>query len=90
MSFGRRFYAHDIAASVAHARMLAKVGLLTEDECLQILQGLEATRQEVEQGRFRFAAELEDIHMHVERALIDRIGDITRKRLTPAPCSIAG
>jgi argininosuccinate lyase len=79
VSFDRRLYAHDIAASVAHARMLAKVGLLTQDECLQIVQGLEAIRQEIEQGRFRFSVELEDIHMHVERALIDRIGDVGRK-----------
>jgi len=79
VSFDRRLYAHDIAASIAHARMLAKVGLLTGEECLQIVQGLEAIRQEIEQGRFRFSAELEDIHMHVERALIDRIGDVGRK-----------
>jgi len=79
VSFDRRLYAHDIAASVAHARMLAKVGLIAEEECLQIVQGLEAIRQEIEQGRFRFSVELEDIHMHVERALIDRIGDVGRK-----------
>jgi argininosuccinate lyase len=79
VSFDRRLYAHDIAASIAHARMLAKVGLLTGDECLQIVQGLEAIRQEIEQGRFRFSVELEDIHMHVEGALIDRIGDVGRK-----------
>jgi len=79
VSFDRRLYAHDIAASIAHARMLAKVGLIAEEECLQIVQGLEAIRQEIEQGRFRFSIELEDIHMHVERALIDRIGDVGRK-----------
>jgi argininosuccinate lyase len=79
VSFDRRLYAHDIAASTAHARMLAKVGLIAEEECLQIVQGLEAIRQEIEQGRFRFSVELEDIHMHVERALIDRIGDVGRK-----------
>ena len=79
VSFDRRLYAHDIAASIAHARMLAKVGLIAEEECLQIVQGLEAIRQEIEQGRFRFSVELEDIHMHVERALIGRIGDMGRK-----------
>ena len=79
VSFDRRLYAHDIAASVAHARMLAKVGLIAGEECLQIVQGLEAIRQEIEQGRFRFFIELEDIHMHVERDLIDRIGDVGRK-----------
>ena len=59
--------------------MLAKVGLITADECRQIEQGLEAIRQEIEQGKFEFSTELEDIHMHIERALIDRIGDAGRK-----------
>lgn len=79
VSFDRRLYAHDIAGSAAHARMLAKVGLITHDEFRQIEQGLHDIRQEIEQGRFPFSAELEDIHMHVERALIDRIGDTGRK-----------
>ncbi len=79
VSFDRRLYAHDIAASVAHARMLAKVGLISQEDCAEIVQGLEAIREEIEQGRFQFCAELEDIHMHVERALIDRIGDAGRK-----------
>jgi argininosuccinate lyase len=79
ISFDRRLYAHDIAGSIAHAQMLAAVGLITSGECQQIEQGLEDIRQEIEQGRFRFDTELEDIHMHVERALIDRLGDVGRK-----------
>jgi argininosuccinate lyase len=79
VSFDRRLYAQDIDASVAHAQMLAKVGLLTADECAQIEQSLGDIRQEIEQGRFPFRSELEDIHMHVERALVDRIGDTGRK-----------
>jgi argininosuccinate lyase len=79
VSFDRRLYAHDIEGSIAHAQMLAKVGLLTRDECQQIEQGLGEIRQEIEQGRFPFRTELEDIHMHVETALIDRIGDVGRK-----------
>jgi argininosuccinate lyase len=79
ISFDRRLYAHDIAASIAHAQMLAKVGLLKGDECRQIEQALEAIRQEIEQGEFEFRAELEDIHLHIERALIERIGDTGRK-----------
>src|SRR2546423_14553250 len=59
--------------------MLAKVGLISADECQQIQQGLESIRQELEQGRFEFRTELEDIHMHIERALIDRLGDVGRK-----------
>ena len=79
VSFDRRLYAHDIAASVAHARMLAKVGLIADDECQQIEQSLDSIRQEIEQDRFPFDIALEDIHMHVERALIDRLGDLGRK-----------
>ena len=79
ISFDRRLYAHDIAASIAHAQMLAKVGLITAEECRQIEQGLRAIRQEIEQGKFEFHVELEDIHLHIERALIERIGDVGRK-----------
>jgi len=79
ISFDRRLYAHDIAASIAHAQMLAKVGLLKGDECRQIEQALEAIRQEIEQSKFQFRVELEDIHLHIERTLIERIGDTGRK-----------
>jgi argininosuccinate lyase len=79
VSFDRRLYAHDITASIAHAQMLAKVGLLTGAECQEIEQGLAAIRQEIEQGRFEYRIELEDIHLHIERALIERIGDVGRK-----------
>ena len=79
VSFDQRLYEHDIRGSIAHAQMLAKVGLLTADECQQIEQALAGIRQEIEQGQFRFCTELEDIHMHIERALIEQIGDVGRK-----------
>jgi len=79
VSFDRRLYAHDVVGSIAHAQMLAKVGLISEDECHQIEQALQAIRLEIEQDRFPFSAELEDVHMHIERALIERIGDTGRK-----------
>jgi argininosuccinate lyase len=79
ISFDRRLYAHDIQASIAHAQMLAQVGLISSDECQQIEQALSAIRQEIEQGRFEFKVELEDIHLHIERALIERTGDTGRK-----------
>jgi argininosuccinate lyase len=79
ISFDRRLYAHDIQASIAHAQMLAAVGLLAPDECQKIEQALTAIRQEIEQGGFEFKVELEDIHLHIERTLIDRLGDIGRK-----------
>jgi argininosuccinate lyase len=79
VSFDRRLYAQDIEASIAHAQMLAEVGLLTADECRQIEQALREIRQEIEQDRFEFRVALEDIHMHVEAALVERIGDVGRK-----------
>jgi len=79
VSFDHRLYEQDIRCSIAHAQMLAKVELISASECRQIEQGLEAIRQEIAQGVFPFRIELEDIHMHIERALIDRIGDVGRK-----------
>ena len=79
VSFDRRLYAHDIGGSIAHAHMLAKVGVLTDDEWHQIVTGLEQIGQEIDAGDFAFREELEDIHMNIERALIDRIGDVGRK-----------
>ena len=79
VSFDHRLYAQDITGSIAHAQMLAKVGLLTADECRQIEHALAEIRVEIEQGRMPFRTELEDIHLHVERALIDRLGDVGRK-----------
>jgi len=79
VSFDRRLYAHDIRTSIAHAQMLAKVGFLSEEECRQIEQALGEIRQEIQQGSFPFKTELEDIHMHIERALIEKIGDVGGK-----------
>ncbi|HWC88889.1 MAG TPA: argininosuccinate lyase, partial [Pirellulales bacterium] len=63
----------------AHAQMLAAVGLISPDECCQLEQGLEEIGRQIDAGTFEFRTELEDIHMHVERALIDRLGDVGRK-----------
>ncbi len=79
VSFDHRLYAHDIACSVAHAQMLAKVGLITDQECQQIKQALGQIRTEIEQGNFTLRTDLEDIHMNIERALVDRLGDVGRK-----------
>jgi argininosuccinate lyase len=79
ISFDRRLFEHDIKGSIAHAEMLATVGLLSTDECQQIVRGLTEIRAEMERGQFAFVLEREDIHMHVEAALIDRIGDVGRK-----------
>ncbi len=79
VSFDHRLYAHDIDGSAAHARMLAARGLVTASECDQIVQALDEIRQQIEQGEFPFRIELEDVHMHIERALVDRLGDVGRK-----------
>ncbi len=79
ISFDRRLYAHDVTGSIAHAQMLAKVGLITAGECQQIEQTLETIRQEIEQDRFPFSIEQEDIHLHIEQALRARLGDVGRK-----------
>lgn len=79
ISFDQRLYKHDIIGSQAHAKMLAKVGILTDAECAQIAEGLDAIRADIESGNFEYSIALEDIHMHIERALIERIGDTGRK-----------
>jgi argininosuccinate lyase len=79
ISFDRRLFEHDVRGSIAHAEMLSQVGLLTAEECQQIVRGLTDIRAEIEAGKFAFVLEREDIHMHIEAALIDRIGDVGRK-----------
>ncbi|MCJ7603507.1 MAG: lyase family protein, partial [Desulfobulbaceae bacterium] len=69
-----RLYRQDIAGSRAHAKMLVRQGLITAEEGEQIQKGLAEIEQEIEQGVFVFRPELEDIHMNIEKALVDRIG----------------
>jgi argininosuccinate lyase len=77
--FDQRLARHDIAASQAHARMLAEVGLLTAEEAAQIVATLTAIAGEIERGEFAFSIKLEDIHTHIEHALTERLGDLGRK-----------
>ena len=79
ISFDHRLAAVDIRGSQAHARMLARVELITDDECRQIVETLAQIGGEIAGGEFPFRTELEDIHMHIESALIERIGDVGRK-----------
>jgi argininosuccinate lyase len=79
ISFDRRLYRQDIRASQAHARMLAEVGLLAAAEAAQICQALDDIAAEIEAGKMEFSIALEDIHTHVEQALIERLGDLGRK-----------
>ncbi len=79
VTFDKRLYAHDIAGSVAHAAMLAKVGVLTDDERDAIVSGLAVIKTEIEAGAFEWSVAREDVHMNIEARLIENIGDVGKK-----------
>lgn len=79
VGFDRRLYRQDIAGSIAHARMLARVGVLTAAECDEIIAGLEDIRGEIEAGGFDWSVGLEDVHMNIEARLTERIGATGKK-----------
>jgi argininosuccinate lyase len=77
--FDQRLYQHDIAGSMAHAKMLARQSIITDKDAELIGMGLVSIREEIEQGKFQFKEELEDIHMNIEARLTEKIGDIAGK-----------
>ncbi|MDD4984554.1 MAG: argininosuccinate lyase [Dehalococcoidales bacterium] len=77
--FDWRLYRQDIAGSIAHAKMLARQQIISEKEANAITEGLDAIREEIEQGKFQFKTELEDIHMNIESRLIEKIGEPGKK-----------
>src|SRR3954468_18600728 len=79
ISYDRRLYKHDIAGSIAHATMLAKVGLITAADRDAIEKGLKSIERDIESGNFQFDESLEDIHMVIEAELIKRIGEPGRR-----------
>ncbi|HSF30069.1 MAG TPA: argininosuccinate lyase [Candidatus Tectomicrobia bacterium] len=79
IGFDRRLYAYDIQGSIAHCRMLAKCGIITHDESSAIIHGLQEIASEIERGAFVFDVRWEDIHMHIERRLIEMIGPVGGK-----------
>ena len=79
LPFDRRLFLHDIRGSIAHARMLARTGLLRRAEAAKIVAGLRAVEREIAAGRFRFELADEDIHLAIERRLTERIGAPGRK-----------
>lgn len=79
ISFDKRFYAQDIKGSIAHVMMLAKQGILTDNEKEQIIAGLEGILSDVENGKLDISEKYEDIHSFVEATLIDRIGEPGKK-----------
>ncbi|MFH1169635.1 MAG: argininosuccinate lyase [Chloroflexota bacterium] len=74
-----RLYQYDIAGSTAHARMLAKQGIIPPGDAEAIVEGLASIGKEIEQGEFHFDPELEDIHMNIEARLIEKAGDAGRR-----------
>src|SRR5258706_8523045 len=78
-----RLYRHDIAGSIAHARMLGRQRIISPGEARRIARGLEAIEKEIAAGKFRFSAADEDIHMNIERRLIERVGPAGGKLHTP-------
>ncbi len=79
ISFDARLYAHDIQGSIAHAQMLEKIGILTANEREAIEKTLLEIKADIEAGNFTTSVSLEDIHMHIEKRLIDKLGDVGRK-----------
>lgn len=74
IQYDARLYKQDIAGSKAHAAMLSAGGVLSADELQAITDGLSAIEKEIDAGQFEFKRELEDVHMNIEKALIERIG----------------
>jgi len=74
LPFDRRLYRHDIRGSVAHARMIAKAGLISNAEADRIVRGLKRIEREIDSGSFRFDLADEDIHLAIERRLTEIAG----------------
>ena len=75
ISFDCRMYREDIAGSLAHAKMLADCGIISEKDLTDITEGLSEIRKQIDAGHFEFSVALEDIHMNIEKRLTDAIGD---------------
>lgn len=79
ISFDQRLYRQDITGSIAHAKMLAKQGIISESDAETIIKGLSSIQEEIEQGKFQFQTEHEDIHMNIEARLFEKVGDVAGK-----------
>ena len=78
-SYDRRLYPYDIAGSIAHSKMLAKVGVISEAEAAQLVEGLGTVKRELDRDEFVFDDSLEDIHMHIEARLLQVAGKVAQK-----------
>ncbi|WP_422448576.1 argininosuccinate lyase [Thermoanaerobacterium sp. DL9XJH110] len=79
IDFDKKLYKQDIIGSIAHARMLAKTGIISKEEAAIIIKGLLEIKIEIEEGSFNFTPWLEDIHMHIENRLFEKIGPVAGK-----------
>jgi argininosuccinate lyase len=79
VAFDHRLFRQDIKGSIAHAQMLKRIGVLDEHELQAIVDGLNAIETEIENGKFEWSAALEDVHMNIETALTQRIGEAGKK-----------
>ena len=79
VQFDRRLAPYDIQGSIAHARMLRKIGVLDEEECRAIIDGLQQILDEIEGGEFQWSVALEDVHMNIEARLTELIGEAGKK-----------
>ena len=79
IAYDRRLYPYDIDGSIAHCKMLAKVGVITDDDASQLIEGLGTVKRELDRGEFVFDDSLEDIHMHIEARLFQVAGKVAQK-----------
>ena len=79
IAYDRRLYPYDIAGSIAHCKMLAKVGVISDEESAQLVEGLGTVKRELDHGGFVFDDSLEDIHMHIEARLLQIVGKVAQK-----------
>jgi len=79
VQFDQRMYKQDIEGSRAHARMLTKVGVLTEDDLNNLLKGLDQIQQEIAEGKFEWSIAREDVHMNIEARLTELVGDAGKR-----------
>ncbi len=75
----KNLYSYDIQGSIAHCKMLAKKSIIADNEAEQIIKGLVEIKAEIESGNFEYSDKLEDIHMHIEARLIEKIGETAKK-----------
>jgi argininosuccinate lyase len=79
VSFDARLARHDVRGSMAHARMLGDCGIISKEDAVAILQGLEEIHAEIAGGRFALDPMLEDVHTNIEAALVERIGEAGKR-----------